>query len=94
MEREAVVAVTSKVAFVEEPKWTMVMAKNVRQVVSRVVETLADVPKYKERKLNLRLTSFEVKEGKTEKELVWRFNIELLQGQMKLCPNVVTTMRQ
>jgi hypothetical protein len=33
----------------EEPKWTTVMAKNVRQVVSQVVswalETLVDAPK-------------------------------------------------
>jgi hypothetical protein len=34
------------------------------------VETLADTPKQEEHKLNLRLTSFEVKEGETEKELV------------------------
>jgi hypothetical protein len=40
MEREVPTA-----AFVEEPKWTMVMAKNVRQVVSRAMETLANVPK-------------------------------------------------
>jgi hypothetical protein len=54
----------------EEPKWTMVMAKNVRQVVNQVVETLADAPKQEEHKLNLCLTSFEAKEGETEKELV------------------------
>jgi hypothetical protein len=30
MEREAVAAVTSKAVSVEEPKWTTVMAKNVR----------------------------------------------------------------
>jgi hypothetical protein len=30
MEREAVVIVTSKVAYAEEPKWTTLMAKNVR----------------------------------------------------------------
>jgi hypothetical protein len=34
MERETVTAVTSKDASVEEPKWTTVMAKNVRQVVN------------------------------------------------------------
>ncbi len=45
MEHEATAVVTAKVAFVEEPKWIMVMAKNVCQVVSRVVETLADAPK-------------------------------------------------
>ncbi|CAK9878535.1 unnamed protein product [Sphagnum jensenii] len=73
----------------EEPKWTMVMAKNVRQVVSRTVETLADVPKQEERKLNLRLTGFEAKEGKIENELVQHLNTELLQGQMKLCVKVV-----
>jgi hypothetical protein len=34
------------------------------------VETLADVPKQEERKLNLRLIGFEAKEGETENELV------------------------
>jgi hypothetical protein len=34
MEREVVVAITAKVAFVEEPKFITVMAKNVHQVVS------------------------------------------------------------
>jgi hypothetical protein len=46
------------------------MAKNVRQVVSWVVETLADAPKQKECKLNLCFTGFEAKEGETDKELV------------------------
>jgi hypothetical protein len=45
MEREAAVAITSKATSAEEPKWTTVMAKNMRQVVSRVVEALADTPK-------------------------------------------------
>jgi hypothetical protein len=45
IEREAIATVTTKATSVEEPKWTTVMAKNVRQVVSRVVETLTDVPK-------------------------------------------------
>jgi hypothetical protein len=45
MECEVVVAITAKVASTKEPKWTMMMAKNVRQVVSQVVETLADAPK-------------------------------------------------
>jgi len=70
MEHEAIVALTSKVVFIEEPKWTTVMAKNVRQVVSRVVKTLADTPIKEQCKLNLRLMSFEAKEGETEKELV------------------------
>jgi uncharacterized glyoxalase superfamily metalloenzyme YdcJ len=59
----------------------MVMAKNVRQVVNRAVETLADAPKQEECKLNLRLTSFKAKEGETKKELVQRLNTKLLQGQ-------------
>jgi hypothetical protein len=42
------------------------MAKNVR----RVVETLTNAPKQEEHKLNLCLTGFEAKEGKTENELV------------------------
>jgi hypothetical protein len=70
MEREAATTLTANVAFVEEPKWTTVMAKNVHQVVSRVVETLANAPKHEEHKLNLRLTGFKAKEGETEKELV------------------------
>jgi hypothetical protein len=45
MESKVITTVTTKAAFTEEPKWTMVMAKNVRQVVSWVVETLADTPK-------------------------------------------------
>jgi hypothetical protein len=68
MERKVATAVTAKAAFVEELKWTTMMAKNVRQVVSWAVETLADAPKQEERKLNLCLTGFEAKE--IEKELV------------------------
>jgi hypothetical protein len=93
MEHEAIVVITAKVVSTEEPKWTAVMAKNVRQVVSRVVETLADTPIKKECKLNLHLTSFEAKEGETEKELVQRFNTKLLQGQMKLRVKVVIATR-
>jgi hypothetical protein len=70
MECEAVVVVIAKVAFAKEPKWTIVMAKNVRQVVNWVVDTLANTPKQGEHKLNLRFTSLEAKEGETEKELV------------------------
>jgi hypothetical protein len=46
------------------------MAKNVRQVVSQAVETLADAPKQEECKFNLCFTGFEAKEGEIEKELV------------------------
>jgi hypothetical protein len=45
MEHNAAVAVITKAIFTEEPKCTTMMAKNVRQVVSRVVETLANTPK-------------------------------------------------
>jgi hypothetical protein len=45
MECKATATVTTKATFAEEPKWTMMMAKNVRQMVSRVVETLANAPK-------------------------------------------------
>jgi hypothetical protein len=62
----------------EEPKWTTVVAKNVRQVVNRAMETLADAPKQEECKLNLRFTGFEAKEGETKKKLMQRLNIELL----------------
>jgi hypothetical protein len=34
MERKATTTVTAKAVSTEEPKWTMVMAKNVRQVVN------------------------------------------------------------
>jgi hypothetical protein len=34
------------------------------------METLADAPKQKERKLNLHLIGFEAKEGEIEEELV------------------------
>ncbi|CAK9222524.1 unnamed protein product [Sphagnum troendelagicum] len=70
IEREATITVTTKATSAKEPKWTMVMVRNVRQVVSRAMETLADTPKQEERKLNLRFTSFEAKESKTENELV------------------------
>jgi hypothetical protein len=70
MEREAAVAITAKAAFMEEPKWTTVMAKNMCQVVNRVVETLANTPKQEERKFNMCLMSFEAKEGEIERELV------------------------
>ncbi len=72
MEREAATAIIAKVASMEEPKWTTVMAKNVCQVVSWAVETLANVPKQEEWKLNLCLTGFEAKEGEIEKELLQR----------------------
>jgi outer membrane receptor for ferrienterochelin and colicin len=78
MEHEAATTVTAKVASSKEPKWTIMMAKNVHQVVNRGVETLVDVPKQEEQKLNLRLTGFEAKEGETEKELVQQLNTELL----------------
>jgi hypothetical protein len=68
------------------------MAKNVHQVVNRVVETLVNTPKQEERKLNLRLTSFKAKEGETKKELVQRFNTKLLQSQMKLRIKVIVAM--
>jgi hypothetical protein len=45
MERKAAMVITAKVMLTEESKWTMVMAKNVRQVVSQAVETLVDAPK-------------------------------------------------
>jgi len=78
IERETTTTVTTKATSAKEPKWTTVMAKNVHQVVNRAMETLADLPKQEERKLNLRLTSFEAKEGKTKNELVQRLNTELL----------------
>jgi hypothetical protein len=56
------------------------------------VETLADAPKQGERKLNLCIMGFEVKEGETEKELVQRLNTKLLQGQMRLRAKVVVAM--
>ncbi|CAM6078062.1 unnamed protein product [Sphagnum tenellum] len=70
MECEVAAAIIAKATSTEEPKWTTVMAKNVHQVVSQIVETLADVPKQEECKFNLCLTGFEAKEGETEKKLV------------------------
>jgi hypothetical protein len=93
MEREVVVALITNAASAEEPKWTMVMAKNVRQVVSRALETLVGMPKQEECKLNLHFTGFEAKEGETEKELVQWLNTKLLQGQMKLHAKVIASMR-
>jgi hypothetical protein len=90
MEREAAVIVTAKAASMKEPKWTTVMAKNMRYVINRAMETLANTPKQEERKLNLRFTSFKAIEGETEKELVEQFNTKLLQGQMRLRAKVVT----
>jgi len=58
------------------------------------VETLANVPKQEECKLNLLLTGFEAQEGETKKELVQRFNMELLQGQMRLRTKVIAATRQ
>jgi hypothetical protein len=78
MERKAVITVITKVASTEEPKWTMVMAKNVHQVVSQAAKIVTNALKQEERKVNLHLTSFEAKEGETKKELVQRLNIELL----------------
>ncbi|CAK9866518.1 unnamed protein product [Sphagnum jensenii] len=66
----------------------------VYQVVSQAVETLANAPKQKGRKLNLHLTGFEVKEGKTENELMQQLNTELLQGQMRLRVKVVVVAKQ
>jgi hypothetical protein len=70
MEREAAEVITAKATSTEDPKWTTVIAKNVRQVVSQAMETLVNAPKEEEHKFNRRLTSFEAKEGETEKELV------------------------
>jgi hypothetical protein len=63
MEHKVATPITAKVASTVEPKWTTVMAKNMRQVVSRAMETLANVPKQEEHKLNLRLMGFKAKEG-------------------------------
>ncbi|CAK9217107.1 unnamed protein product [Sphagnum troendelagicum] len=70
MECKATVIIITKVVSTKEPKWTMVMAKNMHQVVSWAVETLADMPKQEKHKFNLHLTGFEAKEGTTKKELV------------------------
>ncbi len=42
----------------------------------------------------MRLTGFEGKEGETENELMHQFNIELLQGQMRLRVKVVVAKQQ
>jgi hypothetical protein len=94
MECEAIRDVTAKTTSTKHPKWTTMMAKNVRQVVNQTMETLADAPKQEERKLNLPLMSFEAKEGEIEKKLVQWLNTELLQGQMRLRAEVVTATQQ
>jgi hypothetical protein len=94
MERETAMAITAKALFTEEAKWTMAMAKNVRQVVNQAVETLANTPKQEERKFNLRFMGFEAKDGETEKELVQQLNTELLHGQMRLRAKVIAATRQ
>jgi hypothetical protein len=38
MERKAATIITTKAASTKKPKWTMVMAKNMRQVVNRAME--------------------------------------------------------
>jgi hypothetical protein len=63
-------------------------------VVSEDLETLSNAPKQEERKFNLCLTRFKVKEGETEKKLVQRLNTKLLHGHMKLCAKVVVATRQ
>jgi len=94
IEREVTTTVITKVTSAKKPKWTTVMAKNVRQVVSRAVETLAHAPKQVECKFNLHLIGFEAKKGETKNELVQRLNTKLLQGQMRLRIKVVATKRQ
>ncbi len=93
MERKVVAAITAKAMYAEEPKWTTVMAKNVRQVVSWAMETFANAPKQEECKFNLHLTSFKAKEGEIE-ELLQRFNTELLQGQIRLHVKVIVATWQ
>jgi hypothetical protein len=63
-------------------------------MISRVVETLADVPNQEECKLNLRLMCFEAKESEIKKKLVQRLNTEPLQGQMTLHAKIVAATRQ
>jgi hypothetical protein len=45
MECEATTIIIVKVTFMKKSKWTMVMTKNMREVVSQAVETLANMPK-------------------------------------------------
>jgi hypothetical protein len=80
MEREVVVALIVSVASVKKPKWTTMMAKNMRQVVNRAVETLADALEQQKHMFNLCLMGFKAKEGEIEKELVQQLNTKLLQG--------------
>jgi hypothetical protein len=70
MEHKAAMTVTIKITFAKEPKWTTMMTKNVNHVVNCAMETLTDVPKQEEHKLNLRLMGFEAKEGETKKEFM------------------------
>jgi hypothetical protein len=45
MECEVAMAFTTNATFTKDPKWTMVMAKNVLHVFNRAMETLADMRK-------------------------------------------------
>jgi hypothetical protein len=94
MKCKTTMAITTRAVSTKEAKWTMVMAKNVRQVVNQVVETLADTSKQEKCKLNLHFTGIEAKEGETEKELVQRLNTKVLQGQMRLCAKVIVATWQ
>jgi hypothetical protein len=58
------------------------------------METLADVPKHEERKLNLHFTGFKAKEGEIEKKMVQRLNTKLLHGQMRLRAKVIVATWQ
>jgi hypothetical protein len=60
MEHETATTVIAKVGFAKEPKWTMVMAKNVHQVVSQAMKTLANAPKQEKHKFNPRLTGLNI----------------------------------
>jgi hypothetical protein len=82
-------AVTTNATSTKEPKWTTVMAKNGHHVLNQALETLADMPKQKECKFNLRLTGFEAKEGESETKFMQQLNTKLLEGQMRLHAKVV-----
>jgi hypothetical protein len=45
MEHETDAVITAKVAFAEKPKWTTMMANNVRQRISWAMDILAHAPK-------------------------------------------------
>jgi len=90
IEREATTTATTKATFTEEPKWTTMMAKNVRQVVSRAVETLMTCPNKRSASSTYASRALRLKKAK----LKMNWCSGSTQGQMRLRVKVVAAKRQ